>query len=85
MWGGEINEDNGCGGEKERTTETKVDGHCSIFYLRNISKIRHRLDRRTTATLVHAYATSWLDNGNALLGGHPPKFPHSLDKRQAVY
>ena len=32
----------------------------------NISKIRHLLDRRTTATLVHAYVTSRLDNGNAL-------------------
>ena len=41
------------------------------FYLRIISKIRHLLDRRTTATLVHAYVTSWLDNGNALLGGLP--------------
>ena len=28
------------------------------FYLRNISKILHLLDRRTTATLVHAYVTS---------------------------
>ena len=28
------------------------------FYLRNISKIRHPLVRRTTATLVHAYATN---------------------------
>ena len=37
------------------------------IYLRNISKIRHLLDRRTTATLVHAYVTSRLDNGNALL------------------
>ena len=41
------------------------------FYLRNISKIRHLLDRRTTATLVHAYVTSRLDNGNALLCGLP--------------
>ena len=39
------------------------------FYLRNISKIRYLLDRRTTATLVHAYVTSLLDNGNALLCG----------------
>ena len=58
-------------GEKERKTETKVDGHCSIFYLRNISKIRHRLDRRTTATLVYAYVTSRMNNGNAMLGGLP--------------
>ncbi len=41
------------------------------FYLRNISKIRNLLDRRTTATLVHAYVTLRLDNGNALLCGLP--------------
>ena len=41
------------------------------FYLWNISKMRHLLDRRTTATLVHAYVTSRLDNGNALLRGLP--------------
>ena len=41
------------------------------FYLRNISKIRHLLDRRTTATLFHAYVTSQLDNGNTLLCGLP--------------
>ena len=41
------------------------------FYLRNISKIRQLLDMRTTATLVHGYVTSRLDNGNALLCGLP--------------
>ena len=46
---------------------------CSMahFYLRNISKIRHLLDRRTTTTLGHVYVTSRLDNGNALLCGLP--------------
>ena len=50
-----------------------VNSLCSRvhFYLRNISKIRHLLDRRTTATLVHAYVTSRLDNWNALLCGLP--------------
>ena len=50
-----------------------VNSLCSRahFYLRNISKIRHLLDRRTTATLVHAYVTSRLDIGNALLCGLP--------------
>ena len=38
-------------------------------YLQNIRKIQHLLDRRTTATHVHAYVTSRLDNGNALLCG----------------
>ena len=53
----------------------------SHFYLRNISKIRHLLDRRTTATLVHAYVTSRLDNGNALLCGLPQTL---LSKGQRV-
>ncbi len=45
-----------------------VNSLCSRahFYLRNISKIRHLLDRKTTATLVHAYVTSRLDNGNVM-------------------
>ena len=48
-----------------------VNSFCSRahFYLRNISKIRHLLDGRTTATLVRAYVTSRLDNGNVLLCG----------------
>ena len=50
-----------------------VNSRCSRahFYLRNIRKIRHLLDRRTAAILVHAYVTSRLDNGNALLFGLP--------------
>ena len=50
-----------------------VNSLCSRahFYLRNISKIRHLLDRWTTATLVHAYVTSRLDNGNGMLCGLP--------------
>ena len=55
------------------STRSHVNSLCSRahFYLRNISKIRHLLDRRTTATLAHAYITSWLDNGNAMLCGLP--------------
>ena len=41
------------------------------FHLRNISKIRHLLNRRTTATLGCVYVTSRLDNGNVLLCGLP--------------
>ena len=50
-----------------------VNSLCSRahFYLRNISKIRHLLDRRTTATHVRAYVTSRLGNVNALLCGLP--------------
>ena len=49
------------------------------FYMRNISKIRHLLGRRTTATVVHAYVTSRLDNWNALLYELPK---HMLSKVQ---
>ena len=50
-----------------------VNSLCSRahFYLRNISKMRHLLDRRRTTTLVHACVTSRLDNENALLCGLP--------------
>ena len=50
-----------------------VNSLCSRahLYLRNISKIRHLLDRGTAAILIHAYVTSRLDNGNALLFGLP--------------
>ena len=55
------------------STWSHVNSLCSRahFYLRNISKIRHLLDRRTTATLVHAYVTPRLDNGKAMLCGLP--------------
>ena len=60
-----------------------VNSLCSRahFHLRNISKIRHLLDRWTTATLVHAYVTSRLDNGKALLCGLPQTL---LSKGQRV-
>ena len=41
------------------------------FYLQNINKIRHLVDRRTASTLVHVYVTSRLDSGNAPLCGLP--------------
>ena len=61
-----------------------VNSLCSRahFYLRNISKIRYLLDRRTTATLVHAYVTSRLENGNALLCGLPQTLLPKLQRVQ---
>ena len=60
-----------------------VNSLCSRahFYVRNISKIRQLLDRKTTVTLVHAYVTSRLDNGNALLCGLPPQTLPSKEQR----
>ena len=51
-----------------------VNSLCSRahFYLRNISKIRHLLDRRTMSNACSCLdVTSRLDNGNALLCGLP--------------
>ena len=62
-----------------------VNSLCSRahFYLLNISKIRHLLDRRTTATLVHAlYVTLRLDNGNALLCGLPQTLLSNVQRVQ---
>ena len=61
-----------------------VNSLCSRahFYLRNIRNIRHLQDRRTTATLVHAYVTSRLDNGNALLGGLPQTLLSKVERVQ---
>ena len=55
------------------STRSQVNSLCNRahFHLRNISKIRHLLNRRTTATLGCAYVTSRLDNGNVLLCGLP--------------
>ena len=61
-----------------------VNSLCSRahFALRNISKIRHLLDRKTTTILVHAYVTSRLDNGNALLCGLPQVLLSKLQRVQ---
>ena len=63
-----------------------VNSLCSRahFYLRNISKIRHLLDRRTIAALVHAYVTSRLDNGNPLLCGLPQTLISKVQRIQTA-
>ena len=45
--------------------------NASIFKIRNISRIRKYLSVESTETLVHAFVTCRLDNGNALLYGLP--------------
>jgi hypothetical protein len=51
------------------------------FQLQNIWRIRNVLTRSITETLVHAFVTSRLDNGNSLLSGIPNT---SLRKLQLV-
>ncbi len=64
--------------------EKQINSLCSRchFYLRSISKIRHLLDEGTTATLVHAFVTSRLDNGNALLFDLPDTLLQKLQRVQ---
>ena len=53
----------------------------SYFQIRNINNIRKLLPQETAAILVHAFITSRLDNGNALLKGISE---HHLKKLQLV-
>ncbi len=63
--------------------QIKVKSVCSSGYhhLRNIRKIRKTLDKNATETAVHAFVSSRLDSGNALLYGISNK---ELDKVQRV-
>ena len=56
--------------------------HSAIFHLRNITKIRRYLNPSATEQIVHAFVTSRLDMGNALLYGLPKKQFRSLQKIQ---
>ena len=46
----------------------KISESC-YFHIFSIGKIRHLLNNKSTEILVHAFITSRLDNGNALLYG----------------
>ena len=52
------------------------------FQLWNIGRIRHLLNAKTAETLVHAYITSRLDCGNALLSGLPEALLRQLQSVQ---
>ena len=45
----------------------------AYMHLRNIGMIRKYLNQKATESLVHAFVSSRLDNGNALLVGLPNK------------
>jgi len=45
---------------------TSVSAKC-FFQLRQLRRMRRSLDRDSAATLVHAFVTSRIDYGNALL------------------
>ena len=58
----------------------QVESMCSTAYLhiRNISNICIYLSQTTTDRLVHAFVTSRLNMGNALLHGLPDALPEKL-------
>ena len=49
---------------------TTVSAKC-FFQLRQLRRVKRSLDRESTATLVHAFMTSRIDYGNALLAKAP--------------
>ena len=57
--------------DHELSMERQVSAICrsAYFHLRNIGQIRKYLDSKATEAIVHAFITSRLDNGNALLFG----------------
>jgi len=54
----------------------------AFFHLRNIQSIRRCLTFRATEQLIHAFVTSTLDNGNALLFGLPTSLLSKLQRIQ---
>ena len=70
--------------DAEMTMESRVTAVCksAIFHLRNISRIRRYLTAAATEQVVHAFVTSRLDIGNALLYRLPLKQTQRLQKIQ---
>ena len=68
--------------DDEMTMKSHVTAVCrsAIFHLRNISRIRRYLTAATTEQVVHAFVTSRLDIGNALLYRQPLKQMQRLQK-----
>ena len=72
--------------DAEMTMESHVTAvivcRLAIFHLRNISRIRRYLTAAATEQIVHAFVTSRLDIGNALLFRLPLKQMQRLQKIQ---
>jgi len=56
---------------------TSVSVKC-FFQLRQLRHVRRSLDRDSVATLVHAFVTSHIDYGNALLTNAPKIWTEKL-------
>ena len=59
----------------------KIVSRTAFFHLRNIAKIRIFWSKIDAEKFSHAFVTSRLDYGNALLSGYPDK---ALNKLQLV-
>ena len=70
--------------DAKMTMESHVTAVCklAIFHLRNISRIRRYLTAAATEQIVHAFVTSRLDIGNALLYRLPLMQTQRLQKIQ---
>jgi len=55
---------------------TSVSAKC-FFQFRQLRRVRRSLDRDSAATLVHAFVTSRIDYGNALLANAPKIYSYS--------
>jgi hypothetical protein len=59
--------------DQELCMKDQVSSICrsAYFHLRNIGQLRKYLDKKATEAIIHAFVSSRLDNGNALLYGLP--------------
>ena len=69
--------------DTELNMKDQINAICRSAYLhlQNIGQVRKYLDRKSTEAIVHAFVTSRLDNGNALLYGLPKS---QIDKLQRI-
>jgi hypothetical protein len=70
--------------DKNMKMDKHVDMTCKAanFHIRNIWKIRKFLNRNAAELIVHAFVTSKLDYGNALLAGIPEYLLQKLQRVQ---
>ena len=77
-----------------RDLGVKIDEHMSMvpqvnqicktgyYHLKNFASIRRALSKKDTETIIHAFVTSTLDNGNSLLYGISKKYLNKLQVLQ---
>jgi len=70
--------------DKTMSMEPQVKKICKTgyYHLRNISSIRNNINKKDAKTLIHAFVSSVLDNGNSLLHGISKKLLNKLQVLQ---